>query len=395
MGNLIPRFLFCLWLSVFCFAQVAHADELQDQINAKKTEVKQLQGKIDTYNQAIIAKQKDISTLKGQLDLIQTRIDRTNLEIKSANLQIDTTNAELKILGLGITNKEIDITKRREWIASLLRALQRNDAVDYMQGVVGGQSISDVISHSQNIADMQKNLVSALSELETAKKDLEVKKTEQEKKKASLVNLKNQLSSKQFALEGDKGRKSTLLSETKSSEKKFQSLLADLKAQSRKTESEIYSLEEAMRAKLSKEGKLKSLGDFSVMWPVPSQIVTARFHDKDYPFRNVFEHPGTDIRAPQGTSVKAASTGYVGQARNAGMGYSYILLIHQNGYSTLYGHISKILVKQGDLVQQGQVIGLSGGTPGTPGAGPFVTGAHLHFEIRKDGIPVNAENYLP
>lgn len=395
MGNLVPRFLLCVWLSVFCFAQVAQADELQDQISAKKTEVKELEKKIDTYNQAITAKQKDISTLKGQLDLLQTRIDRTNLEIKSANLQIDATNTELKVLSLGIANKEIDIAKRRDWISSLLRALQRNDTVDYMQGVLGGKSMSDVITHSQNIADMQKNLVTALADLEDAKKELEGKKTEQEKKKASLQQLKNQLSSKQFALEGDKGRKNSLLSETKNSEKKFQTLLADLKAQARKTESEIYSLEEAMRAKLAKEGKLKNLGEFSVVWPVPSRIVTASFHDRDYPFRNVFEHSGTDIRAGQGTPVKAASTGYVGRARDAGMGYSYILLIHQNGYSTLYGHISRISVKQGDLVQQGQVIGLSGGAPGTPGAGPFVTGAHLHFEVRKDGIPVNAENYLP
>ena len=75
--------------------------------------------------------------------------------------------------------------------------------------------------------------------------------------------------------------------------------------------------------------------------------------------------------------------------------YSYILIIHNNGFSTVYGHVSKIYVKDGDRVDQGQIIGITGGMPGTPGAGKFSTGPHLHFEIYLNGNVVDPEKYLP
>ena len=71
------------------------------------------------------------------------------------------------------------------------------------------------------------------------------------------------------------------------------------------------------------------------------------------------------------------------------------MIIHGDGLSTVYGHISKALVSQEDYVAQGQAIALSGGLPGTTGAGRLTSGPHLHFEVRKDGIPVDPASFLP
>jgi len=77
-----------------------------------------------------------------------------------------------------------------------------------------------------------------------------------------------------------------------------------------------------------------------------------------------------------------------------GTAYAYVMLIHGNGISTVYGHVNKILVKEDDFVMQGQPIALSGGLPGTLGSGPFTTGPHLHFEVRQDGVPVDPMDFL-
>ncbi len=125
-------------------------------------------------------------------------------------------------------------------------------------------------------------------------------------------------------------------------------------------------------------------------------LITAYFHDADYPFKQWFEHSGIDIAVSQGTSVKAADEGYVAIAKFDGSSsYSYVMIVHADGYATVYGHLSSVSVSPDDYVYKGQVIGGSGGIPGTPGCGSFSTGAHLHFEVRLDGIPVDPLPYLP
>jgi len=104
--------------------------------------------------------------------------------------------------------------------------------------------------------------------------------------------------------------------------------------------------------------------------------------------------------SPWGASTSwqapGSADGIVFLARDGGKsGFSYILIGHRDGYATLYGHMSSIAVSTGDEVASGQGIGLSGGTPGTHGAGPMTTGAHLHFEVIRNGTHINPSLVLP
>ncbi len=89
-------------------------------------------------------------------------------------------------------------------------------------------------------------------------------------------------------------------------------------------------------------------------------------------------HPGIDIAVPAGTPVRAAGGGVV-EAAGADSAYGlFVLLRHSGGYETMYGHASRLLVHEGDSVQAGQVIALSGSSGRS-------TAPHLHFEIRREG----------
>ena len=102
-----------------------------------------------------------------------------------------------------------------------------------------------------------------------------------------------------------------------------------------------------------------------------------------------FPHQGLDMACPVGTTIVAAATGTVVYAGLSG-GYGNLVSIDTEAQpsQTRYGHLSRIDVKNGQHVTQGQTIGISGGRAGAFGSGDS-TGPHLHFEIRIGGKPVN------
>lgn len=119
-------------------------------------------------------------------------------------------------------------------------------------------------------------------------------------------------------------------------------------------------------------------------WPVRGWV-TAEFNEI-LPGREK-KHTGIDIAGPKGAPILSAASGQVTLAewdKNLGL---VIILDHQNGLSTLYGHCSEILVEAGDLVAQGQIIAHLGNTGQS-------SAPHLHFEIRKDDLSLDPRTYL-
>ncbi|TSC60704.1 MAG: peptidase [Candidatus Peregrinibacteria bacterium Greene0416_62] len=134
--------------------------------------------------------------------------------------------------------------------------------------------------------------------------------------------------------------------------------------------------------------------ELSLAWPVePTLGISAGFNDVHYEEIFGMPHKAIDIPVDQGTEVLAAADGVVEDVSDNGYGFNAITIRH-HGAATLYGHVESFLVEEGDTVRQGQPIALSGGRPGTPGAGHISTGPHVHLEVFVDGERVDPIVYL-
>ena len=371
-------------------------EQLKADISAKKNAIKDLDAQSKEYEEAITAKQNEAASLKNQLAIIENRIAKTEVDIEAKELEIEEIQLEQVSIKLQINEQEEKINSQKEELAELIRLIYKKNQTNYLQVLLTKASFSAYFEEIKYLEKIQSEAGQSLTKVKRAKELLDLKKDTLEAKEQELVQLKKDLIYQKEDLEEKIFLKENLLEETRASEWRYQQLVAELKQEQEEVNATIAGLEEAVREKLRREQDgLAKLGPADLDWPVPKLKITSYFHDPDYPYRYIFEHPGLDLRAAQGTPVKAAGVGYVAKVRDAGMGYNYIMLVHGENISTVYGHLSKMIVEEGAYVTRGQVIGYSGGTPGTPGAGRLVTGAHLHFEVRLNGIPVDPLDHLP
>lgn len=120
----------------------------------------------------------------------------------------------------------------------------------------------------------------------------------------------------------------------------------------------------------------------------PDQIASGFGYRVHPVFKTQRFHAGIDFTAPTGTPIYATGDGVIEQADGQSGGYGLCVRInHGFGYMTLYGHMSKILVTAGQKVRRGQVIGLLGNTG-------LSTGPHCHYEVHRNGEPVNPVAYF-
>ncbi len=123
-------------------------------------------------------------------------------------------------------------------------------------------------------------------------------------------------------------------------------------------------------------------------WPTNPDSITSDFGVRNDPFkRSSSFHSGVDIRGYYGTPVYATADGTVSMAKYYGSYGNAIIIKHSNIYQTLYGHLMEIDVESGDVVKKGDIIGTVGSTGRS-------TGPHLHYEVIKNGEPVDPKTYF-
>ncbi|MBU1759171.1 peptidoglycan DD-metalloendopeptidase family protein [Patescibacteria group bacterium] len=379
------------------FAAENAADDvnvLNDEIEEKRVQIEQINRKIDSYKEKIDAAQDEEITLFGEVALLENRIAKTELDIEATNMDIDAVQLEIAVLEHQISELEAKLERQRVILSNILRRINEYDDDTVLELVFGTESFSELFDQLRYLEEVNSDLDGALEEAKLTKENMETQQSSREERLGRLVGLEDKLKVDMLHLENEISAKEVLISEVQYSEAQFATLMYELRQEEQYIDQQVASLQREIESKLYANDELG--GDSSILsWPADPSYrgISAYFHDPTYPFRHLFEHSGIDIPAPQGTPLKSPAPGYVAWVRQGQLYGNYIMIVHTDGIATLYAHLSKPLVQPDQFVSRGETIALSGGMPGTSGAG-LSTGPHLHFEVRLNGIPVNPLNYL-
>jgi murein DD-endopeptidase MepM/ murein hydrolase activator NlpD len=365
---------------------------INEEIVEKKAHIDQINRKIDEYKELIEKKQEEAATLSGEVDLLENRIAKSELEIEATEESIAAVHAELALIEERMNELEAKQEEQRQILKAILQEINAADGQTMIEMLFGNASFSELFDQLQYLEIVSADLHETLEAAKRAEEALAKLRTEQEGKLASLEELDAQLKRTLALLDEERSAKEVLVAQTLASEAQFAVLLYELREEQQFINNQIALLQADLERRLYEND---IVGDSSVLsWPVePVKGISATFHDPSYPYRHLFEHSGLDIPVDVGTPVGSAAPGYVAWTREGRLYGYYVMIVHTDGVATLYAHLSKILVEPDQFVTRGQAIGLSGGRPGLAGAG-LSTGPHLHFEVRKDGIPTNPLDYL-
>jgi murein DD-endopeptidase MepM/ murein hydrolase activator NlpD len=380
--------------ATFCDTATDQALNINDQIVAKKQQIGDLNKQISASQDTISALQNSEDTLQNEIAILNNQVAQNNLDIQSTQDQIDEITLELQNLDAQISDMDKHVTADKDMLADLIRKIDREDDSSAMLSTFLSDDLSSIFARVKSMTDLQGDMLATVKRLQEEKAAALSKRAERLAKSNDLRTQKDQLEVDQIRLTDTLANKQELMDETRNSENKYQGLVSSLRSEADTVTSDITSLEDQVKQRIAADDRFPT-GDVILSWPVNSHTITTTFHDPNYPFRRIMEHPGIDIGdTPQGTPVHAAAPGYILKVHDGGYGYSYVIILHADGISTVYGHLSRITATEETYVDRDDVIGYSGGMPGTRGAGPMTTGPHLHFEVRVSGIPTDPMDYL-
>ncbi|MFH1078221.1 MAG: peptidoglycan DD-metalloendopeptidase family protein [Patescibacteria group bacterium] len=370
-------------------------EELNSEVKQKQNRIKELESLISGYRARIAEQESKQSTLENEILLLDNRVREKELGIQRSKTEIELLTLEIQDLEKVISSQEKRIEKQKSLVGDFIRRVNEADEVSALDVFLTKPSLSSFFDRIEEVKRIERDLGDSIKDLKDVRQTLDETKTARDERRETMVERQKTLVKEQEQLEGERNFKISLIAETQQSQEQFERITYELRQQQQSTTDDIAELQERLKSTLDTIDEALARGDVLLNWPIdPSRGITAVFHDPDYPFRKLFQHPGTDVRASVGTQIKAAAGGYVAWNKTGSMYGNYTMIVHPGGFATVYAHLSKFIAKPDTYVERGQVIGLSGGMPGQPGAG-LSTGPHLHFEVRQGGIPVDPQNFLP
>lgn len=375
-------------------------EDLQSEADAIAAEAERLQQEMaenQSETQSIVDRKSNIDQ---KLELTRQQVENLNQQIQQYNLLIAEKQAELD----EATERE---TALNEQYKLRLRAMEESGSVSYWSVLFHASSFTDLLDRLDMIQEIAEADRTMLRELQQAADEIVAARTEVEQGRTQLQEAKDELAVLETQLAEERAEADEILVELASNQKELEAsgaMYEQLEAEVRQQITETQAAYEAALADEEAQRQIEAArqeaasGSISTpsspsssgfIYPLgASGFVTDaygyRYHpiDGDYKF-----HPAVDFAVPQGTPIYATKSGTVTAATyNEYNGY-YVAINHNDGYTSLYAHMTNFVVSVGQTVSQGEVIGYVGSTG-------YSTGPHMHFEITYGGASVNPMEYV-
>jgi murein DD-endopeptidase MepM/ murein hydrolase activator NlpD len=362
-------------------------------LQKKQTNLKKQQEQIKTN----LSKLKNDTAKKQQYkNELDAQITNVQQQIDTLDEQIEGYNADIKDREEKIAGKQKDIDADYERLKERIRALYLTGDASTMEIVLNAKNVMDLADKMKIMSVVTEHDSELIDRLKNEMNSIKADKQAIESERSRVTATKNEYAQKRSelaALETEaKKTLSELASNTADEQKEYQKNAAAQKQLQQQVDAWYKAYYASLKSKSSGgggSGGYVSKGHFT--WPVPgyTQITSPygwRWNHTDF-------HPGIDIGGGgiYGSKIVAADSGRVimagyGFSGSGYNGYGNVVAIdHGGGYSTLYGHMSRVAVSNGQQVTKGQIIGYVGSTGHS-------TGPHCHFEIRVNGQRQNPMN---
>lgn len=392
--------------------------DIKDKVSDSEQKVKELESQQADQSKIVSALNVQLQKLNQERENITAQKDLITEDIDATEEKISSLNAEIAKLDAEIAAKDQEIKDTVKLFCDRMRANYMAGETSVLEIFTSSSDMSSFLNRLEmfkRVTESDQGLVDKLNKeiasIEKMQKELEEKKATLQKEKTELESKRSDLQATEDTLTANQN---VIKEKTEEVEAKLNALNAqtkELKVSISEYNSEMSRLDneikEAIRkANQSSGGSHNSGSNAGSMnsnvsasgwaWPMPYDGVYLtsyygyRYHPLDGDWRY---HSGIDVSmsGAYGKNIVATRAGTVilsSLESESGTGYgNYIIIDHGDGYTSLYGHCSALLVSQGQHVSRGQIIARVGSTG-------WSTGPHLHFEVRYNGETVDPLDYV-
>ena len=381
-------------LPVSVFA--ASSAEIQKELDSLKAENKEIQRQIDGIQSQYDAAYSDMADAVAQKEAIDQ-------EITLLNSKIETTNAQIAAYSQLIADTQDELDSADEALRALsyehrerIRVMEEQGNLTYWQVIFQANSFTDLLDRITMVEEINAADRRRIEQMRIASDIVTATQMNLETEKQDLEAVRIQLAEDEALLAQRREASDALLVELEKKAEEFQILLAESEVLQEELMQEIAAKEaELKEAKYDEELKrLAMQGEnppSNATWitPVSGARLTSPFGQRLHPVLKVYRmHNGIDLAIAQGTPIYATRAGKVTRtAYQAGGAGNYVSINHLDGFASIYMHMTHYVVKEGQTVSAGQLIGYVGSTG-------ISTGPHLHFGVSYAGTYVNPLAYI-